>query len=120
MITRGDKLIIVCAGLLLYFAFSELWTRDVSSGQARILSEGAEYAVVSLQQERVLRVPGPAGFTVVEVRDGAIRCAESPGWQQICQRAGWLRQGGEVAVSLPNRVVIQVLSEDPRYDAINF
>ncbi|GMR08425.1 MAG: hypothetical protein BMS9Abin26_1430 [Gammaproteobacteria bacterium] len=120
MITRGDMIVIVFALLLLLGLYSQLWRTGEASTKARILSQDGEYAVVSLYEDRIIKVPGPAGITVVEVRDGAIRCAASPGPNRICQRAGWMRYGGEVAVSLPNRVVIQILADNPRYDGISF
>lgn len=122
MMTRGDFLVIFGAIFLLGWLYWQQWGSDGvrHANQAKISVQGSEYAVVSLFENRVINVPGPGGITVVEIRDGAIRCAKSPGYNRICERAGWLRYGGETAISLPNQVVIQVLSVDPRYDTINF
>jgi hypothetical protein len=118
--TRADFLVICCALLLLPFLYAQYWTAPTPASQARIVAGGAEFALVSLHEDQVVEVPGPVGITTVEVREGRIRCAESPGPQRICQQAGWLSHGGETAVSLPNRVIVQVLADDPRYDSIHF
>lgn len=119
-VTRGDIVVILLAALLVAGLHSGQWRDGGPADRVRIVTGEAEFAVLSLAADRVVDVPGPLGTTVVEIRDGAARCAASPGAQGICQRAGWLRHGGDIAVSLPNRVLIEVLGGAPRYDSINF
>ncbi|HSP01726.1 MAG TPA: NusG domain II-containing protein [Thioalkalivibrio sp.] len=121
--TLGDGLVILCAVVLVGISYQQFWTGapDGPASELRIVAAGDEFARLPLDQPRSLDVPGPAGITRVEVADGAARCAESPGTQGICQRAGWLRQPGDMAVSLPNRVLIEVLGEaDRHFDSINY
>jgi hypothetical protein len=118
--TRADLLVVACALALLPFLYARYWVDAGPASEALILAGGAEFATVPLHEDRLIEVPGPLGVTTVEVREGRIRCASSPGPQRICERAGWLSHGGESAISLPNRVVIEVLAVDPRYDSINF
>ena len=118
--TRGD-LVVILLGLLFVGGLHLMsGTGDGPADSVRIIAGGEEYAVLPLAADRRIDVPGPLGITVVEVRDGAARCAASPGPNGICQRAGWLRHSGETAVSLPNRVLIQVTGGTPRYDSIVF
>lgn len=117
--TRGDALVILLAAALVATAYALLWSPSTPASQVRIVSGEREIARLPLDEPRRLEVPGPAGITVVEIRDGAARCAASPGSRGICQRAGWLRQAGDMAVSLPNHVLIEVLGDRERYDSIN-
>ncbi|WP_006787153.1 NusG domain II-containing protein [Thiorhodospira sibirica] len=88
--------------------------------QARIITADREFARLALDQPQFLEVPGPAGITLVEVREGAVRCVNSPGIQGICQRSGWLREPGDTAISLPNRIIIEIISTEHAFDSIHF
>lgn len=120
--TRGDTLVIVAAVLLVGWSYTQFWGTETSTGsEVRIIAGSEEFARLPLNTDIRVEVPGPAGVTLVEIADGAARCARSPGSAGICQRAGWLREAGDMAVSIPNRVLIEVLGEaDRHFDSINF
>ncbi|SEP75650.1 hypothetical protein SAMN05421693_10551 [Ectothiorhodospira magna] len=118
--TRADGLVILLAILLVMGSYVWLWTPATPATQVRVVAGDREIARLPLDQPRQLEVTGPAGITVVEIRDGAARCAASPGSQGICQQAGWLRQAGDMAVSLPNRVIIEVLGDEWAFDSVNY
>lgn len=118
--TRGDIVVILLGMLFVGGLHANQWREGGPADRVRVVAGGVEYAILPLAQDRRIEVPGPLGFTVVEIHEGAARCAASPGPNGICQRAGWLRHAGETAVSLPNRVLIEVTGGAPRYDSINF
>lgn len=120
--TRGDTLVLLAAAILVGWSYTQFWgTPGLPAGEVRIVAAGEEYARVPLDRDARIEVPGPAGVTRVEIADGAARCAASPGSAGICQRAGWLRHAGDMAVSLPNRVLIEVLGEgERRFDSVNY
>lgn len=120
--TRGDALVILAAMLLVGWSFTAFWTTaGPGAAEVRIVSGDEEFARLPLDRDAHVEVPGPAGITRVEIADGAARCASSPGHAGICQRAGWLREAGDMAVSIPNRVLIEVLGEaESRFDSINY
>jgi hypothetical protein len=119
--TRGDALVIMFAALLAGWSFTEFWgVQGPGATEVRIVSGNEEFARLPLARDTRIDVPGPAGITRVEIADGAARCARSPGSAGICQRAGWLRETGDMAVSLPNRVLIEILGEgEKQFDSIN-
>jgi hypothetical protein len=53
----------------------------------------------------------------LEIRDGAIRVAESNCPKRLCMQAGWVRTPGRSIVCVPNRVVIELKGESTGYDA---
>lgn len=120
--TRGDALVILAATLLTGWTYTQfLGGPGGAAVEVRVVAGGEEFARLPLDTDARIDVPGPAGVTRVEISDGAARCARSPGSQGICQRAGWLREAGEVAVSVPNRVLIEVLGDrEPRFDSVNY
>jgi len=68
---------------------------------------------VPLASSDTVRVPGPLGETVVEVRDGAARVTESPCPHGLCLRMGEARSPGQSVVCVPNRVVVTVAGDGP-------
>ncbi len=76
--------------------------------------------VLPLDEGARLDVTGPAGVSQVLVEDGRIRVLASPCAQQVCVRRGWLRQVGDVAVCVPNRLVVRVEGEGgPSFDGVS-
>jgi hypothetical protein len=58
-----------------------------------------------------LRVPGPLGETVVELKDGRARVLSSPCTNQICVAAGAIHSRGQWIACLPNRVLVSISGE---------
>jgi hypothetical protein len=83
--------------------------------------QGAEQQwIYPLDVETTLRVPGPLGETVVEIKDGAVQVISSPCPEKICIKTGRISKPGQWIACLPNRVFISIRgrkSEQP--DAIS-
>lgn len=62
----------------------------------------------ALGEDREIRVPGPLGDTILEIRDGAVWFVDSPCRDRICVAAGELTVTGQWAACLPNRVFATV------------
>jgi hypothetical protein len=84
-------------------------------------AQGAEQQwIYPLDVETTLRVPGPLGETVVEIKDGAVQVISSPCPEKICIKTGRISKPGQWIACLPNRVFISIRgrkSEQP--DAIS-
>lgn len=76
------------------------------TGRIVIRQAGQVFMEGDVRLNQTLRVPGPLGVTVVEIRAGRVRVASDPSPRQICVRQGWLA-AGEAAVCLPNRVSVE-------------
>ena len=76
--------------------------------------------VLPLDEGARLDVTGPVGVSQLRVEDGRIRVLASPCAQQVCVRRGWLRQVGDVAVCVPNRLVVRVEGAGgPSFDGVS-
>ena len=116
----GDALIGTLATGVVAAAFALAYTPP---GEARVLvisQAGAAPQHEPLDRARVLEIAGPAGITRIEIEPGRARCADSPGRQNICESSGWLQAHGEVAVSLPNRLTLQVRGPEPGFDSMHY
>ncbi len=119
-LSRGDAVVWLLAATLLVSLYMMFWQADGHGAEAVVLVNGKRWARLDLFQNQDLDVPGPLGHSHIQVRDGQVRFVNSPCPNQLCVHTGWLSQGGEVAICLPNRVSLQILGSDPRFDAINF
>lgn len=120
LLRPADALVLALALALLGVLYARLWGDGGAGAEVRISVDGREFARLPLAGARTVEVPGPAGITVVEVRDGRARCAASPGPQHLCERAGWLARGGDVAIGLPNRVAIEILARERHFDGFTY
>ena len=74
-----------------------------------------------LSGPRTMEYAGPLGVTVVEIGSSAARILSSPCCHQICVNSGWLHYAGEVAVCLPNRLILRLVGDGgstPDLDAV--
>ena len=118
--TRADFIVIALAITLLPYLYHSYWGDGALGDEARILVGGKEFAVVSLHENKRLSIPGALGSSLLEIHDGKIRFVNSPCRNKNCVHSGWLSLGGDFAACLPNRICVQVIGREPRFDAINF
>ena len=122
MISRTDGVILTLALIGVVASYAWLWRPAGGAGtEASLWVAGREEARLPLDRDQTRRVDGALGTSVIEVRDGRVRVAASPGPQQLCVRAGWLARSGESAICLPNQVVLEVEGDEPPpFDSVNF
>ena len=116
----GDYVVFVLAGVLLFCSYVFYWGGFGLTNQAEIRVAGKHWGHLDLFQDQTVSVKGKLGDSVIEVANGQIRFIRSPCTQKLCIQQGWLTHGGETAACLPNAVTVQILSNDPRFDVINF
>lgn len=96
------------------------FARIISANSSDIIIVEVNGRVVyklSLLNDTEVKVKGPLGITVIEVKEGKVRVKDSPCPEKICIRQGWTDHGAIVCV--PNRVVITIGAEKDRaLDAI--
>ena len=83
----------------------------------RIEVDGRPAFVLPLDDERTVSVQGPAGITVVEIKDHLVRVIDSPCHNKLCVKQGWIRRGAIVCV--PNKVVVKIGAEDRKENIID-
>ena len=116
----GDKLVLISAVLFVGWLYSQFWFSAGHGDFVQITIDEKEQQLVSLAENKVLKMKGTAGISELEIKDGRIRFNRSPCPNQICVHAGWLQYGGEFAACLPNRVAVEVVANNTLFDAINF
>ena len=118
--TRADRILLILVICALPFLYARLWFADEQARYIRIQAGDNKPVTAELAPDRVLRVNGPLGDSVIKIKESRARFLESPCAGQQCVHSGWLETAGALAACLPNRVSIQLLGRHPRFDAINF
>ncbi|MEO5573288.1 MAG: NusG domain II-containing protein [Gammaproteobacteria bacterium] len=119
-ITVADCAVIALALALLPYLYLTYWGAATQGAQARILRGGEQIALVSLHEHKRLSIEGELGTSELEIKDGKIRFINSPCRNQQCVHSGWVSLGGDFIACLPNRISVQVVGREPRFDSINF
>ena len=106
--TRSD--IALIAGLLILSVASLSGVRYYSfNGKHAVVEvEGRRVLELSLDRDVTTTVAGPLGETVIIVENGTVRIENSPCPAHYCVRMGSLEHRGEIAVCVPNRVVVTI------------
>jgi hypothetical protein len=90
-------------------AASAAWAYSPGSGEPRAVVDGpgGEW-IYPLDEDRVVRVAGPLGDTIVGIESGSARILESPCPNKTCIASGALVRAGQWAACLPNEVLLRV------------
>ena len=119
-ITVADGVVIALALALLPYLYLTYWGAATQGTQARILRGGEQIALVSLHEHKRLSIEGELGTSELEIKNGMIRFINSPCRNKQCVHSSWVSLGGDFIVCLPNRISVQVVGREPRFDSINF
>ena len=118
--TRADWIVLLCLLAVQPWLYAHFWGERGTADMVVISAPGHAPLELSLHRDRQLRVAGPLGDSVLEVKDGRIRFVDSPCRGKQCVHSGWLARAGDFAACLPNRVSVTVVGAAARYDAVNY
>jgi len=123
--TKADKVLIgiILALSLLTWLGLTYWHREAGKLTGEISAGDRSIAQFNLSQTaapRTIKVTGPLGTSVVEIRAGAVRMKSSPCPDHFCMHTGWISQPGRVIVCVPNRIIIETNRKPDSVDAIAY
>jgi hypothetical protein len=110
--TRADKILIISliiASALSYPVAQYLSRQD---SYLEIAVEGQTRRVVSMDRDRDVTVEGRLGTTTIRIDERGARFIQSPCADKKCIESKPIKDAGEIAVCIPNRVMIRVLGEN--------
>ncbi|MEN8204586.1 MAG: NusG domain II-containing protein [Pseudomonadota bacterium] len=118
--TRADRILILLVVCTMPFVYFHLWVSDEPANYLVIRSGSNAPVTETLSPDRMLHIAGPLGESIVEINNGRTRFVSSPCTRQVCVHRGWLSNTDGLAACLPNRISMTLVSQHPRFDAINF
>ena len=71
------------------------------------------------EPNRLIKISGPLGTSVAEIKSGAIRMKFSPCPDRYCMETGWIDQPGQVIACVPNRIIIKIVADKNSVDTIS-
>jgi hypothetical protein len=105
---RPLDILLISVSLLVVGAFAlYAYTGKGKSSTVVIEASGKRY-LYPLGQDRVVKVPGPIGETVVDIRDGRAFVEDSPCRDKLCVHMGSISKPGQWVACLPNKVMVSI------------
>jgi len=119
-VTKWDLALI--AGIVVFSACWWLYGLgdDREPATVQVYSGSRLFAELPADKDAVIRVPGPLGMSVVEIRSGKVRMASSPCPDKLCMRMGRIGSPGESVLCVPNRVSATIRSKHGKIDAVTY
>ncbi len=103
--------------ILLVYIFARL---ESSQGESVLIqADGKDFIRVSINEDRTIKVPGPLGESIVEIKDRRVRMLYSPCPDKLCEREGYISKPGQIIVCVPNRILIKIEARAP-FDALTY
>ena len=118
--TRADVAVLIAALALLIGLYVHFWQPAHAATEVEVRSSQTVIGRYALNQNRSLDIPGRAGVSHLEIRDGRVRFTDSPCRNKVCVHSGWLSHTGDTTACLPNGVSISLIGNGDGYDAISF
>jgi hypothetical protein len=103
---------ILLAAAVTAFTAAAVYSGGDAKNEVRVKGPDGSW-VFPQDAAELVRVPGPLGDTVVELRDGRARVVSSPCGNQFCVSAGAIGAHGQWIACLPNQVLVSVEGKPP-------
>lgn len=117
--TRADWVLLLALLAGLPWLYLYFWSSDPGQQLVILTGEGPP-RVLPLYPDQELHIQGTLGESILRIEQGRARFVASACSNKVCIQRGWIGEAGETSACLPNRVSIQVLGRDARFDAVNF
>ena len=112
-LTRADKIFALVVALgAVGLVFHGRYAAEAGSALV-IEAMGAKPATYALSCYGRLRLAGPLGETEVEIGSKGVRVVAAPCTHKICMRRGWINRRGDLAVCVPNGLVLRIAGAAP-------
>lgn len=122
--TKHDKILIIA--ILAFSMLSYLICFLINQGDAPLTAQisvnGNIVTEINLNHpgsNQVIKISGPLGTSVAEIKSGAIRMKFSPCPDRYCMETGWIDQPGQVIACVPNQIIIKIVADKNSVDTIS-
>ncbi len=109
-------LMLIALGLGLTFASH---SEELNGDIAVVSLYGEEYGIYDLNEDQTITIERGSHVNKIIIKDGFVQMVESTCKNQVCVNQGSISKGYESIVCLPNRIVIEIISEEEAYDGIS-
>jgi hypothetical protein len=110
--TRADKILIISLIVISALSYPAIRYLSPEASFLEIEAQGETKTVVRMDQDRDVTVQGRLGTTIIHIDESGARFIQSPCVDKKCIKSAPIKDAGEIAVCVPNRVMIRVLGEN--------
>lgn len=115
--TLGDKVVIFVATICgLVLLFSGVYSKTQSGICATVWFDGKKFGDFQLSKDQIIKIKN--GIKL-EIKNKKIRVLENTCSQKLCIHQGWASNPGATIICIPNKLVINVVGENKKYDALS-
>lgn len=104
--TAADKLLLIALVIISASGFIFIKKAFPEGTDVLIEVNGKQEYKLPLNSDTTVSVKGPAGETVVQIKDKRVCIRESSCPNKICIHSGWIDRGA--IICLPNKVVVSI------------
>ncbi len=104
--TAADKLLLIALVIISASGFIFIKKAFPQGTDVLIEVNGKQEYKLPLNSDTTVSVKGPAGETVVQIKDKRVCIRESSCPNRICIHSGWIDRGA--IICLPNKVVVSI------------
>ncbi|RKD33196.1 NusG domain II-containing protein [Thermohalobacter berrensis] len=115
--TKWDKLLIVF--VLVASLLGLYYVKGIASNNSTkyilIEVDGEQYKKISFGNNMIgetIEVKTEYGYNKLEIGDGRVRIIEADCPDKLDVKQGWISNPGQVIVCLPNRLVVEIITEN--------
>lgn len=120
MMKKGDIYIIVAALVIAAFVFAgyRLYSSGDGSKTAVIIHDGKIVRTIDLASAKTAQEIEVKGefISIIQIADGRIRFETTDCPNKDCVKTGWISEKGQLAVCLPNKVIIKIEGSGEQID----
>lgn len=125
--TKWDKLLIIVIVIVSIYGLYAVKTGAFNEGTKYVVVDvnGQEYKRISLGPNMVgktIDIETKYGYNKIEFGDEKVRVIDADCPDKLDVKQGWISNPGEVIVCLPNRLVVEIISDNQQntdYDYIS-
>lgn len=116
-LTKGDIVLVVFLAIFsVFFAFFMANVdEDVANKYVSIQVNGKEINKIPLTDDmigEIVEIETEYGTNVIEFSDGELKIIDASCLDKLCIKQGAISQVGQLLVCLPNRLVVEIRSDD--------
>ncbi len=110
--------ILLAVGMIGFFAFKGIQSFAASDGQMlKISVDGKVYGEYSLEDKQEIKI-GDTNVCQIE-EDGTVSMTEADCPDHLCVKQGKIKEFGESIVCLPNKVVLEIVTDKKTAEEID-
>lgn len=115
----GDYIVIIITSIAVLILFITLWSTSPAK-TLRVRLNDHVYGEYHLKQNKILKINGKLGHSIIHINQGKVRFKHAPCNHQYCVRQGWLNKANQIAVCIPNQMSIELVGDKKPYDSLNY